>query len=129
AFSAAIKLNTNNVVAEINRQFNASLSKGEIRAVQPDEALQKKLSQYGNWESALAWNGPFDEPNFLVQLGESFARGGNLRQAAQNFMRVLEITPKHFGARLGLAKTYIELQRPDDALKLVDQLREDPATP
>ena len=128
AFAAAITLNSNNVVAEINQQFNASLRKGEIRAVKPDEALEKKLGQYRTWESALTWNGPFDEPNFLVQLGESFARGGNLRQSAQYFMRVLELTPKNFSARLGLAKTYIELQRPDETLKLVRELREDPNT-
>ncbi len=126
AFAAAYALNPENVVAQINLQFNVGLRKGEIRPVQRDDSLAKKIEQYRSWERALAMNGPFDEPNFLLQMGESFARGGNLRQAAQFFMRALELTPKNFPAKLGLAKTYIELQRPEESLKLVQQLREDP---
>ncbi len=127
-FSAALQLNPQNVVAEINQQFNASLSKGEIRPVQRDDELSKKLGQIRNWETALTLNGSFDEPNLLVDLGATFARGGNLRQSAQLFSRAIELSPKNFGARLGLAKTLIEMQNPDGALKLVRKLRDDPQT-
>lgn len=128
AFAASFALNSNNVVAQINFQFNSSLRKGETRAVQPDEQLGKKLGQYRNWQTALSWNGPFDEPNFLLQLGEGFGRGGNLRQSAQFFQRALELTPNNLAAKVGLAKTYIELQRPEESLKLIQQLRDDPTT-
>ncbi len=128
AFRQAVALNPENVVAQINQQFNASLIQGEVRAVEQDDELEKKLGQYRDIQTAMNWNGPFDEPNFSLQLGEIFARGGNLRQSAQLFIRVLELVPNSFGARIGLAKTYIELQRADAALQLIAQLRNDSKT-
>ncbi|MEO7296936.1 MAG: tetratricopeptide repeat protein, partial [Verrucomicrobiota bacterium] len=126
AFAQAYLLNSENAVAQINQQFNAGLQKGEIRPIEANEELEKKLGQYRVLQGALNWNGPFDEPAFCVQLGEEFGRGGNLRQSAQFFLRALEISPQNFGARLGLSKSYIELKRPDDAMKLISELRNDP---
>jgi tetratricopeptide (TPR) repeat protein len=126
AFATAISLNPENAVAKVNQLFNAGLRKGEIRPVQPDEELQKSLEQYRDWATALTWNGPFDEPNFDTQLGEELARGRNLRQSAQLFTRALELNPNNVAAQLDLAKTDIELQRPDNALKLVREIRENP---
>ncbi|MEO5803507.1 MAG: tetratricopeptide repeat protein [Verrucomicrobiota bacterium] len=128
AFALAISLNRENVAAQINQQFNANLRRGEIRAVTRDEEIEKKLGQYGSWQNALTYNGPFDERDACLRLGEIFARGGNLRQSALLFLRVIELSPKNFNARLGLAKTYIELQRPDDSLKLIGQLRDEEKT-
>ena len=127
-FGDAIKLNPENVAAHINQQFNASLRKGEIRPVQADDELEKKLGQYPDLPTAIIWNGPFDEPNFCLRLGEILARGGNLRQSVRLFIRTLELTPKSFEARLSLAKSYIELQQPDESLKLIHQLRENQKT-
>ena len=124
AFADAIKLNPDNVAAHINQQFNANLRKGEIRPVKADEELEKKLGQFPDLPTALTWNGPFDEPNFCLRLGEILARGGNLRQSVQLFTRALELTPKSIEARLFLAKSMIELQQPDEALKMVHQLRD-----
>jgi tetratricopeptide (TPR) repeat protein len=128
AFATATVLNPENVVAQINRQFNSNLQRGEYRAVQSDDELGKKLGQFGTLQNAMLWNGPFDERDFCLRLGEVFGRGRNLRQSAQNFLRALDFAPKNAEARIGLAKTYIELQRPDDALKLVQQLREEEKT-
>lgn len=126
AFAASFTLNPGNVVAQINQQFNASLRKGETASMETDDELEKKIAQYRDLQNALNWNGPFDEPNFCLQLGERFARGGNLRQSAQLFLRVLELIPNNFAARLDLAKTYYELRRPDEALRLVKQLQNEP---
>jgi len=126
AFSSAIALNPENAVALINQQYNASLSKGENRGMESEESLAATLRQYRDLQSAMTWNGPFDEPTINLQLGENFARGGNLRQSAQNFLRLLELVPGDFAARLGLAKTYVELRRPEEALQLVKQLQKEP---
>ncbi len=128
AFADAMKLNPENVVAQVNQQFNASLRKGEIRPIQADEELEKKLGQYPDLPTAITWNGPFDEPNFCLRLGEMLGRGGNLRQSVRLFTRTLELTPKSFEARLSLAKSLIELQQHDEALKLVHQLHENQKT-
>ncbi|MEP6663707.1 MAG: tetratricopeptide repeat protein, partial [Verrucomicrobiota bacterium] len=123
-FAAASALNPNNVAALINRDFNVPLQKGEMRPVVMDEKMKKSIAQYRTWEMLLSWNGPFDEPNFSAQTGEIFARGGNLRQSAQYFLRSLELSPKNLPATLGLIKTYIEMGQSDEATKLVKQVRE-----
>ncbi|MEO6033691.1 MAG: tetratricopeptide repeat protein [Verrucomicrobiota bacterium] len=128
SFATSFSLNPENVVAQINQQFNSSLQKGEIRPVESNDELEKKLGQYRDLKNAVTGNGPFDEPNFCLRLGELLGLGGNLRQSAQLFLRVLELVPTDFFARLGLSKTYIELQRPDEALRLVKQLQNDAKT-
>jgi tetratricopeptide (TPR) repeat protein len=128
AFTAAIAINPENVVAQINQQFNVNLRRGEMRPIQPDDELQKKLGKYNSIQTALTWHGPFDQRDFNLRVGEVFARGRNLRQSAQLFLRVLELDPKNIEARIDLAKTYIEMRRPDDALQLVRQLREEEKT-
>lgn len=128
AFANSVALNPDNVVAQINQRFNINLQRDEIRPVPADDELVKKLNQFGNLQIAMQWNGPFDERDFCIQLGVIFGLGNNFRQSAQQFMRALEFSPKSDPARLGLAKTYIDLRRPDDALKLVRELREDAKT-
>lgn len=128
AFSTAAAINPDNVVAVINRKFNASLQRAEMRAVQPDGELAKKLGQFSSLENAMTWNGPFDERDFCVRLGYIFGQGNNFRQSAQQFIRALEFSPRNIEARIGLAKTYIQLQRPDESLKLIDQLRDEEKT-
>lgn len=127
-FSTALALNPENAVAQVNRQFNANLQRGEIRPVQVDENLKKMLGQFNSLQNAMTWNGPFDERDFCVQVGKAFGLGNNFRQSAQYFMRALEFSPKNIEARLGLAKTYIDLQRPDESLKMVRQLRDEEKT-
>jgi tetratricopeptide (TPR) repeat protein len=128
AFATAVALNPDNAIAQINQRFNTTLQRGEIRPVQTDDSLVKALNQFGSLQGAMQWNGPFDERDFCIQLGAVFGVGNNFRQSAQYFMRALDFSPKNIQARLGLAKTYIDLRQPDEALKLTQQLREDEKT-
>ena len=123
-FAEALKFNPENVIAQINAQFNTSLRQGTVRPVQTDDEMERKLGQYRSWDTALNYNGPFDEPNFNLRLGQLLAQGNNLRQAAQHFQRVLELRPADPEAQLALAKTYVDLGHPDLALRAVHDLRE-----
>ncbi|MDQ6632043.1 MAG: tetratricopeptide repeat protein [Verrucomicrobiota bacterium] len=122
-FSEALKLNPENVAAEINRQFNINLQKGIVRAVEPDVALEKNFAKYGSLEGNLSYNGPFDEIGFCSLIGQFFLQGGNYRQAGQQFLRVLDLSSNDFPARISLGKVYINLNQPDAALEIVKNIR------
>jgi tetratricopeptide (TPR) repeat protein len=123
-FAEALRLNRDNAVAEVNQRFNLTLQKGKVEPVQMDAALSKRLEQYRSLEGALNINGPFDELAFNFRMGQIFARAGNLRQGAQNFLRVLEFKPNDVPTQIALIRTYIDLRQPQRALELIDHLRE-----
>ena len=54
-----------------------------------------------------------------------FGRGGNLRQSAQLFLRVLAAAPHHLDARISLSKSYVDLQLSDRALETIAGIRQE----
>jgi tetratricopeptide (TPR) repeat protein len=104
-FELAGRLNTNNVVAHINRDYNANLQRGSTAPINPDASLESKFSRFRTWESVLAVNGPFDEPDFCLELGKIFARGNNYRQALQQFHRALDLKPGSLAIKMWIAFT------------------------
>jgi tetratricopeptide (TPR) repeat protein len=123
-FGEALRLNRDNAVAEVNQKFNLALQQGKAEPVQPDPALTKRMEQYRSLENALNVNGPFDELGFTFRMGQIFAQAGNLRQGAQNFLRVLQWKPDELNAQLALVRTYIDLRLPEEALALIAHLRQ-----
>jgi tetratricopeptide (TPR) repeat protein len=123
-FSEALRLNTNNFIAEINLAYNERLQKGDYQPIDSRETLEKALYYYrGNLVAMLRRNGPADEPGLDLVLGQVLAMGGNLGQASILFQRRLQLLPNDAEAQFGMAKTFTDRGRPDKALELIHKLR------
>ncbi len=120
-FASAQKLNPDNVVAQINLQFNRSLRAGQKVPVDLSKATADQFGKFGSWNSVLNNNGPFDEPSFCFGEGLMLVQGGLMRQAVAPFERVRALAPEDLNARYWLAQLYIASQLPDRAL---DALRD-----
>lgn len=125
-FALALRLNPDNVSSQINAAFNASLRAGKVVSITPTRELEKKLGQYAGWEGAINANGPVDELSITLQLGQILAYGGNLRQSAQHFQRVLDLAPNSVDANISMAKTSIQMGDPDRSLQITAQIRANP---
>jgi tetratricopeptide (TPR) repeat protein len=64
-----------------------------------------------------------DEPYLNLRVGEAFAEGKNLGQAAVLFQRRLQLLPGDGEAELAMAKTYADLHLPDKSLELISELQ------
>ena len=76
-----------------------------------------------NLRAVLTSNGPFDEPAFNLEVGQVFLGGRLYRQAAQQFLRVQQLTPENFRANLLLADLFVQARLSKEALELVGNLR------
>jgi tetratricopeptide (TPR) repeat protein len=121
-FKEAAQLDTNNLIAQINLQFNARLQGRQGVVLNTADMLDKAYSQYRGWESVLRLFGPVDEPDADLVIGRKLAQGGNLRQAGAMFERCLELRPNNEEAELDLAKTYNDINQPDRALEFTKKL-------
>lgn len=115
-FELASHLNTNNKPARVNLAFNRVL---QSKAKNADD----KLGDFRDWESLLAFNGPLDEPDSCLQLGDLFFQQTLFRQAAAQFNRVQELQPTNVLPQLRLANVYLQWRKPDLALERVAQVR------
>jgi len=117
AFRMAQELNPDNVVAQINLQFNQALRDGRTVPVEPSKARRDQFGKYHDWNEVMNANGPFDEPSFCFVNGVMLARDNLLvHQAAVPLARVCELDPDYLPARLFLAQVYLFSRLPDRAL-------------
>ena len=66
-FATAQKLNPDNIVAQVNLDFNHSLQAGKTVPVDLAKATSDKFGKYRSWNAVLTENGPFDEPSFTFR--------------------------------------------------------------
>ena len=125
-FETAQKLNPNNIVAQINLDFNHNLQAGKTVPVDLAKTTVDQLGNYHDWNEVLGENGPFDEPSFCFKDGVLLVRSGLFRQAVEPFERVRQLLPDNLAARLWLAQIYLASRLPDRAF---DALREPLAQP
>lgn len=123
SFTNATLLNSSNLVAVLNRDFNESLRTGKPSASDPAKIAQELLGPGQSWATVLAKHGPPDEPNFCFALGQLFRQAGLPRQAIIQFTRVTELAPSNHIAHLALAETFIALGVPDRAKAALDAAR------
>jgi Flp pilus assembly protein TadD len=117
-----------NMPAQVNLQFNNNLRAGNKTPIQFSKVIEEQFDRYqGSWDAVLRENGPFDEPSACFLQGREFTRGGNYRQAAQQFARVSELAPDNLASRLTLAYLEISLLgMPDAALNTLSQIQSHP---
>jgi len=119
-FELAQKLNSDNVVAQINLQFNQDLRAGRTVPVDPAKATTDRFGKYHNWSEVISANGPFDEPSFCFAYGVLLARDNHLiREAVIPLARVCELVPDYLRARLWLAQIYFFCRLPDRTLEVL----------
>jgi tetratricopeptide (TPR) repeat protein len=123
-FQRALDLNSENLVAKVNLECNGALQKSGKAPVDLTKASEDRLTkQHRGWDLVIRENGPFDEPSFCFTQGGIFAQGGNFRQAAQEFGRVVELAPDYFPARLSLAQVFMLSQLHDEELRVLKEIR------
>ncbi len=123
-FERAAQLNTNNASALINLEFNRHHLAGKTNSFVPSEKTSSVLKDYrDNMLRVLTSGGPIDTPGVSASAGQVFTAGKNYRQAAQQFLRAMELTPNNQLARAQLVRIFLEAQAPDRALEMIREIR------
>jgi len=126
-FEWALKLNPDNIAAQINLQFNQTLRSGRTAPVEPSKVTRDQFGKYHNWTETFNANGPFDEPSFCFKEGILFAKDNMFtRQAIAAFNRVHELDPDNLTTRLWLAELYLLSRLPDRALEALQEPLQQP---
>jgi len=128
SFERALEICQENVVALLDQQSNQDLQAGRKPNVQISKAIEDEFGKYRSWEQVMNVNGPFDEPTFCYEQGRVFVRGSLPRQAAIQFDRVVALAPEHLPGRLWLGQMFLRLNRPEDSLRIVREIKAQPAT-
>jgi Flp pilus assembly protein TadD len=116
-FNSAREFNPDNVVADINLDFNRSLRAGTPPVIDLTRVTTDRFGKYRNWNEVITANGMFDDISFCIVNGLTFMQDGMLRQAALLFTRVRQLAPDNLGTRLQLAQIYLFNRLPDRALE------------
>ena len=112
-FDQSSELNPGNLAALINKAFNENLRDHKKQFVRPPKDLEEKL---GAWVDVLNADGPLDEPNCRDDLANTFALGGNFRQAVQQLNRVKQVAPDDVLPPLQLAQLMLYVQAYSNSL-------------
>jgi tetratricopeptide (TPR) repeat protein len=127
-FQLAADLNTNNVPAQSNLEFNRALTSGQGRTMETSKSIEDKFGMYRGWERMLLDNGPFDQPEFCMKLGQIFGQQGLYRQSIIQWDRVRALDPTNLVATLALAEVYLNARYPAKSLEELARLRGDQKT-
>jgi tetratricopeptide (TPR) repeat protein len=122
----ALDLNPENVVAKINLECNRNVQAGRAAAAQISKSVEEAFGKYRKWDDILGDNGPFDEPRFCYEEGMQYYRSSLCRQAANQFERTKDLEPDFLPARIRLAELCVISRKPDDALKMLQEIHSRP---
>ena len=110
-FDDALMMNPHNVVAKVNKEGGS----------ESDDWRQGRT-----WSMLLRNNGPFCVPHLQFELGRTLASFGLLRQAAEQFHYAVQGSPGQIEYRLAYAEVLQKGQAPQEALKLLEPIRQEP---
>ena len=126
-FAAAKELNPDNVVAQINLEFNKKLHAGQTANIDLSKTTSDQFGKYHDWNDVLSANGTFDEPSFCFENGVIMASGnGFIHQALASFLRVRELASLNLPCRIWIAELYVLCQLPDRSLEAISEVRAQP---
>ena len=126
-FAEAARINPQNFIAKINREYNERLQKNDHRPIDTGDLIYKAINLYRGMVPILKFNGPVDEPDMDLVFGTLMADGHDLRQGAALFERRLQLLPGDASAELDLAKVFVDSGQIDRAMELIRKLRANPA--
>ncbi len=122
-FEEAFSMNTNNRPASVNIEYNRFLRNPQTSAPPVPRTTEERFGIYRDWETLLGVNGPFDHPDYLLQLGEILSQQSLYRQAAINLDRVVTLEATNLLARFLYATNYLQAGLPDRALQVAKNIR------
>jgi tetratricopeptide (TPR) repeat protein len=122
AFNAALALNPKNAIAKVNDEFNGHLRAGNTKSVDLGDEFNDEVKRYG-WQGLLTVDGPPDEPELNFLFGQLIAANDYLRQASEYFLRRIALRPGDPDAEIAMAKTYVDMDQPGDALAMLQPAR------
>jgi tetratricopeptide (TPR) repeat protein len=122
AFKKALALNPDNLSAQINLAFNQRQQKQPVATNDLAKAV-KMLGYYSSWEQILGSYHPFDDPDYLLPLGQLFADQGLNRQALQNLHRAREFRPNDIQVEALLGQTYLQAGKLEQVFAMVESVR------
>jgi tetratricopeptide (TPR) repeat protein len=126
SFKRAAELNPLNPVAQINYRYSTNLQAGVRAPAELGKWVEEHFGRFFNWQQLVANNGPFDEPTFCFVSGISFRNAMQLRQAATQLSRAIELDPDFLSASLALANVYLLAKQPDTALQIAEKVKNNP---
>ena len=126
-FTNAISINTDNIAATVNLEFNQALRAGTTTTIAPERISPDQFGKYRNWNSVLNATGPFDEPSFVFANSALLAQAGLMRQTIAPFARVRQLAPDNLPVRLWLAQLYLVNRLPDRALEALHDPQTQPS--
>lgn len=124
-FQRALALNSANLSAQINLEFNQRHQRGDPARLALDTVEVRFADLFGKyraWEPAVKDNGPVDEPTFLCPTASFLWAERNYHQAAGEFLRCVELAPDWLEPKLGLADCYVVLSDFANGLRLAESL-------
>ncbi len=117
-FENAQKFNPDNLVAQINLDFNKKLRAGETSPVDLSKTGADQFGKFSTLNEVLNADGPFDEPSFCFENGLILAGdNGFFRQALADFTRVRSFNPDYLPARVWIGRIYVMSHLPRLALE------------
>ena len=119
-FEQALSLNTNNLPAMQNLEFNRRRSAGDKTA---QKAPEDFLGQFRTLDQVLSENGPFDTPEYVFVQGHTFLQQLLVRQACDLFKRSSELAPTNSAPKMALVSALIHGKWLDEAHGVVTELQ------
>ena len=123
-FSLAFELNPQNVIAQINLEYNQKFRAGQRAPVELPKTFEDRFGTSS--DQAVNLNGPYDEPNLCYALGFELLKKNLYRQAAQAFERVQNLAPDDVPSRLYLGQLNLLAQKPELTLEMTRDVLEHP---
>jgi Tfp pilus assembly protein PilF len=115
--------NTNGAVAQYRKAIavdphlpGVHFELAELLQTSTDETIKKEAEQ--EYHAALLENA--EDGKSILRLAEIDGRKGNIEQSYKEYTKAVELQPADAEAKLGLAKTLIEMNQADKALPLLE---------
>lgn len=126
-FDEALRLRSDNLPAQFNRWSNTNLVAGQPVPFESPASIAERYGAKRDWSLVMREGGTLDFPTFCYDFGLVFGRTGFLRQGAQQFDRCRRLAPDFLPAWLRLGGFLNTLRLPEHTLKMVSELRREPA--
>ncbi len=127
-FEDAQKFNPDNIVAQINGDFNKKFRAGETMSVDLSKTTADHFGKFSTLNGLLNANGPFDEPSFCCANALVLAENNGFnRQALADFTRVSTFVPDFLPARMWIGRIYLMFHQPKLALNALREPLNNPA--
>jgi tetratricopeptide (TPR) repeat protein len=120
-FALARRLNAENIVAQINLEYNERHRAGQTGPLKLADHLKEQFL-----DSMLTEHGPYDEPGLSFAQGAMFVQNRLFRQASEAFDRVRTLSPTDLPSRMWLAQFHLMAGQTNEVLAAVREIRSAP---